>query len=87
MNSLTNFTITKFCLCLIIQKSSFCSQNSDVYICKKAEHRQKKLNQIQTKNTQRKKDAQRQIKTQHNNLFPLEYQSSVETLLWICFAW
>jgi hypothetical protein len=36
MNFLTNFTITKFCLCLIIQKSSFCSQNSDVYICKRA---------------------------------------------------
>ena len=32
---LTNFPITKFCLCLIIQKSSFCSQNSDVYICKR----------------------------------------------------
>ena len=33
-----NFTITKFCLCLIIQKSSFCSQNSNVYIwtCKRA---------------------------------------------------
>ena len=25
MNFLTNFTITKFCLCLIIQKLSFCS--------------------------------------------------------------
>ena len=31
-----NFTITKFCLCLIIQKSSFCSQNSNVYICQHA---------------------------------------------------
>jgi hypothetical protein len=31
MNFLTNFTITKFCL-----ESSFCSQNSNVYICQHA---------------------------------------------------
>jgi hypothetical protein len=36
MNFLTNFTINKFCLCLIIQKSRLCCQNSDVYICKHA---------------------------------------------------
>jgi hypothetical protein len=36
MNFLTNFTITKFCLCLNIQKSSFCSQNFNVYICQHA---------------------------------------------------
>jgi hypothetical protein len=35
MNFLTNFTITKFCLRLIIQKSSFCSQNSNIYICQR----------------------------------------------------
>jgi hypothetical protein len=35
MNFLTNFTITKFCLRLIIQKSSFCCQNSNVYICQR----------------------------------------------------
>ena len=35
MNFLTNFTITKFCLRLTIQKSSFCSRNSNVYICQR----------------------------------------------------
>ena len=32
MNFLTNFTIAKFWLCLIMQKSSFCSQNSNLYM-------------------------------------------------------
>jgi len=36
MNFLTHFTITKFYQCLIIPKSSFCSQNSNVYICQRA---------------------------------------------------